>query len=551
MPSSFEKFKQQIDSAVELISQNQALDDSKSKEGSLAQRKNLEEIIDTQSLLERCNVVYEEYCANKPTIRILHQLACSGGTLISNYISAMPNVSLVREVNPSVIQVSDKDKPKFQLSDVTLLAKHSGIPKRKALENTLLKQAIDQIYQHVTNQGATLVLVEDVNVAFEYGNFTHTQSELVKLLGQDYNISSVLAIQSPVDVYENICLEGRTTEYISSLAEYCIRFSNYLEHFPFGRVFSDEVLSGDAQKTIEGIAQALELPFDKIFQDISSVSAHYEKANLTSLPHVKNISADDEKILNELNEKLSQYGINLITSNFLKSQILGIKLSASAPLDIKNCIARLGKLVIVVAGMRHSGSTALFNILRLLVKNSGFNLFSCYSEDVKFIDLESSNSEVILIKTHELRDDIMRLSNITFTTIRDLRDTVASGKRRNFSLLSSVGGASEYAKYNRSLYESWEQYSNYEFNYEYFMEDPLEVISTLQAMVGLSNVSADDICNEVASLPLDEYETTLLSHRHITDPERTESYKTTLTREEQKLIEDDHDKWLCEHGYRV
>ncbi|WPL15274.1 hypothetical protein Thiowin_00159 [Thiorhodovibrio winogradskyi] len=94
--------------------------------------------------------------------------------------------------------------------------------------------------------------------------------------------------------------------------------------------------------------------------------------------------------------------------------------------DLHARLAQGKATIIVVAGMRHSGSTALFNVLRLALKESGINFNSGYSEN---IDLDNmSKTPVLLIKTHELRDDIKLRADYVFTTVRDLRDTIASAK---------------------------------------------------------------------------------------------------------------------------
>ena len=131
------------------------------------------------------------------------------------------------------------------------------------------------------------------------------------------------------------------------------------------------------------------------------------------------------------------------------------------PFDINEYIANKKSVVIVVAGMRHSGSTALFNILRIALEKSGLEIISGYSEKLDISNMENQPAQVYLIKTHELRDDILNKATLIITTIRDLRDSVASASRRKFDMLDKVGGAVAYAKFNRSLFDQWAEYSQY------------------------------------------------------------------------------------------
>src|SRR3546814_12057733 len=58
---------------------------------------------------------------------------------------------------------------------------------------------------------------------------------------------------------------------------------------------------------------------------------------------------------------------------------------------------------IVIAGMRHSGSTALFNIVRLALKQRGVDFASFYSEADQADRLHDPDCPLLLIKTTDIR----------------------------------------------------------------------------------------------------------------------------------------------------
>src|SRR3546814_3525219 len=66
---------------------------------------------------------------------------------------------------------------------------------------------------------------------------------------------------------------------------------------------------------------------------------------------------------------------------------------------------------IVIAGMRHSGSTALFNIVRLALKQRGVDFASFYSEAAQAERLHDPDCPLLLIKTHELDRKSTRLNS--------------------------------------------------------------------------------------------------------------------------------------------
>lgn len=212
---------------------------------------------------------------------------------------------------------------------------------------------------------------------------------------------------------------------------------------------------------------------------------------------------------------------------------------------------RAGRAVIVVAGMRHSGSTALFNIIKMGLEEEGLAFESFYSEGARKELLSDPDQGVLLVKTHEYRDDVAEQATVVITTRRDLRDAVASAKRRNFPMLQRVGGTVEYARYNRALHSLWAECSDLEFVYENFMGLPVPEIRAVFELLGLQKADPVRIAQAVANLPTDQYETLLLSPIHITDPEHILTFRDTLTPAETERIQLDHHAWLRRYGYAM
>lgn len=287
--------------------------------------------------------------------------------------------------------------------------------------------------------------------------------------------------------------------------------------------------------------------------DIRAVA---ELVDLGLLEEATRLIEEREGVLESLN------GVNNVKLDFLAAQrnILRIKralLSRNSKevgkhsgnyVSIPKANEQGLRLVILVAGMRHSGSTALFNILRLGMETLGVSFESGYTEKYDLERVKQSDSGIFLLKTHEYRDDVAQVADFTFTSKRDLRDTVASAVRRHFPLCERLNPI-EYSKYNRQLWEVWSTRSDYEFHYEEHMRSPVESIINVLASVGLQDVEAHDIARKINALPTDQYSVTLLSPTHITDPERKLTYEDTLTQEQVGVINRNNNRWLEVQGY--
>ena len=132
------------------------------KKGGLKSRNaNLTElkVNEAQSLLDRC----EQIVANrnvKPQLRIIHHLACSGGTLVSKCLAALPNIYLLSELHPTTTLHQGGGKPKFLPADVTTQSRYANVPHIDTLAWKLFVSNIIQTYEHIGQYSGTLIIRE-------------------------------------------------------------------------------------------------------------------------------------------------------------------------------------------------------------------------------------------------------------------------------------------------------------------------------------------------------------------------------------------------------
>lgn len=263
--SSFNSFKHQLDSALELLESSEQI-----KQLDLPQVLG-SQVVDTESLLSRCTNICDKHKQKKPTLRIIHHLACSGGTLISKCISAMPNVYLLSEVHPYTDLAIGTGKPKYAPSDIASLTKYAGIPKQRKLAGKIFKQSVDQVYQHVTQQGGILVLRDHTHADFNTQEPIPKKSTLIALLEKDYEVKSVLTLRNPIDSYASLVKNGWVHFEPKGFDEYCRRLLLLIEQFNLEHIFKYEDFVDAPSITMNEIANSLDIPFDSIFEDVYSI----------------------------------------------------------------------------------------------------------------------------------------------------------------------------------------------------------------------------------------------------------------------------------------
>jgi len=138
---------------------------------------------------------------------------------------------------------------------------------------------------------------------------------------------------------------------------------------------------------------------------------------------------------------------------------------------------------VLVAGMQKSGSTALFNIIRLCFIESGSVPHSSW-----YHFYEPKNISVHhVVKVHALEEDFREWADIIFTAKRDIRDSMSSAKRclKEFMPKGDYD-FDEVLKLNTGYYFDWKPYSDYEFVYEDYTTNHTKVIAEIAEKLGVS-----------------------------------------------------------------
>lgn len=148
-------------------------------------------IAGTESLLERCQNVVSGKKNEKPVLRVIHHLACSGGTIFSKYIVAMPNVFLLSEALPNTPLVN-AGSPIYSPTDIPSLDKFAKISGVDELNKKFFVKSITMAEKHVVRQGGKMVVRYHSHYCSEMK--IPNRDRFISLLGTTNDIRQVLTI---------------------------------------------------------------------------------------------------------------------------------------------------------------------------------------------------------------------------------------------------------------------------------------------------------------------------------------------------------------------
>jgi protein O-GlcNAc transferase len=201
---------------------------------------------------------------SKPTLRILHHLHRTGGTLISKCVASLPRISLLSEVHPRApFPVLD---PVFQGTFwLRLLTDEAAA----LLEDASFAEKIRALHLLASNRGDALVLRNWAYLDFFARPFEEEaggELSISRELEGGFRLVQVVTVRHPVDQWLSWrCYQGAATAQDFTFAQFvdaCRRFRDRTADLP---VLRYEDFVREPERRMRELCAALELDFDPRF----------------------------------------------------------------------------------------------------------------------------------------------------------------------------------------------------------------------------------------------------------------------------------------------
>lgn len=257
------RLAQTIDEALELLKEVPTTPDGSS--GTPIQKA-------PASLLDECMTLCSQHEAIAPEpIRTIHHFACTGGTLFSKCLAAMPNSQLLSEVDPlSTLQVDPSGKPRFAPTDMIQQMRQSTRGEGTDLFIELFLSNIEQIYSDSSKKGLRLIIRDHAHSHFCVGANIPGRPTLRDMLSRNFPVVSVLTVRHPLDSYLSLRLHAWEPSP-NTLDEYCRRYLAFLDAYPDIPIVKYEHFLFEPQTVMAAVCEHLKLPYSSDFEDLHSV----------------------------------------------------------------------------------------------------------------------------------------------------------------------------------------------------------------------------------------------------------------------------------------
>lgn len=224
------------------------------------------------SLLQECMALcaQREAAAIEP-IRSIHHFACTGGTLISKCLAAMPNTQLLSEVDPLSTLLGKQGTAQFAPTDIIQQMRQSTRGTNNQLLIDLFLNNMAQIHTDASNKGLRVIIRDHAHSHFCTGSEIPQRPTLHSMLAGSFPLRSVVTVRHPLDSYLSLC-ENKWQHFSPfTLDEYCKRYLAFLDAYADVPVIKYEDFVQNPKATVEQICDNLQLPYVNSFEALGSV----------------------------------------------------------------------------------------------------------------------------------------------------------------------------------------------------------------------------------------------------------------------------------------
>jgi hypothetical protein len=163
-----------------------------------------------------------------PTLRTIHHFACTGGTVISKCLAALPQVMLISEINPI-----NRNSPKFNPSHpLALLEQRCTTPLAESWWQREFADQLSLLIDWCREAHCDLLLRDHSHSDYCIGPSCAKQPTLLSQLPKSSRVFSVVTLRHPLDSWLGLCHAGwQNRLQPPSLLSYCQRYGQFLNHY--------------------------------------------------------------------------------------------------------------------------------------------------------------------------------------------------------------------------------------------------------------------------------------------------------------------------------
>jgi hypothetical protein len=229
------------------------------------------------SLLEECEALCAAAAGPEP-VRLIHHFACTGGTLISKCIAALPNTVVLSEIDPlsrphflrprgNSFIVPNKDRA-FQPTDLIMALRTALRPVPDSTLAAVFAAAVAAMRQELARRGLAPVIRDHPHSQFCTDIDPDGRPTLREILAASMPVVSLVTVRHPLDSF--LALDAHRWRSFAPFTpqEYARRYTLFLDRHADVPVVRYEDVVASPEAGLAGIARHLGLRHSPLALDL-------------------------------------------------------------------------------------------------------------------------------------------------------------------------------------------------------------------------------------------------------------------------------------------
>ena len=208
--------------------------------------------------------------AERPLLRMVHHMACTGGTLVSRALQAQPNTLVLSEVDPlSPIQIKAM-RSRFAPTDPILLARAGIAPINDGVAVDMFQASVSVLRAYLDRQGRRLVLRSHAHSQFCTEVDWDQRPTLTEMFADDYRTADIVTVRHPLDSWPSLIANDWRHFEPFTLDEYARRYLAFLDRHEGIALFKYETFVTDPDTETRRMCDELDLSYISDWQALIS-----------------------------------------------------------------------------------------------------------------------------------------------------------------------------------------------------------------------------------------------------------------------------------------
>lgn len=200
----------------------------------------------------------------------IHHFACSGGTIISKCLAAMPNTLLLSELDPlSPLSPLQKkyEIPEFSPSDPIRLLKHNIHEVSDDILISMFLASLSELSNYCHRYNLNLIIRDHTHSCYCTGTDVPSRLNMLEILQQAHKTNCVVTVRNPIESYLSLYNNGWLHFEPSFFDEYCRRLTKFINDFEGQKLVKYEDFCQDPDLVLQDICSYMAIEYSQDYTD--------------------------------------------------------------------------------------------------------------------------------------------------------------------------------------------------------------------------------------------------------------------------------------------